>query len=241
MKIVYTGLESSGKSLLLSRQAEKIRKRNKTWLKRRTKKKLEPNPRTMAFNQPMSDKFIDSIEKEGLKYKEFISFHEIEYDVETDFFIDELLKFFPARGTDPLPYHVMEWLTQGAKSGNQIYASSQDFSQVHKQFRLLTNYVFMVRKHIGSPRPIKSMPPIGAIWGICTRTNVKPDSFKGDNATMESSFIPIPFMIKTIDCNRYDTLYKVPQATLPDLKLRKQRIYAEDNKGQTIYEKFRFK
>lgn len=241
MKLVYTGLESSGKSLMLSKQAEKIRARNAAWLRKRIKLGLEPNPRTMAFNQPMSAEFKQKILDSGLGYKEFQSFHEVEYDRETDFFIDELLKFFPSRGTDPLPYHIMEWLTQGAKSGNNIYASSQDFSQVHKQFRLLTNKVYVVRKHIGSPRPIISMPPVLTIWGICSRQSMKPSSFKGDNATMESSFIPIPFWIKKTDAMRYDTLYKVPAARLPDVKLRMQRIYAEDEQGDLIYEKETFK
>jgi len=241
MKIVYTGLESSGKSLMLSRMAEKMRKRNTQWLRRRKKLKLESVPRTMAFNQPMSEQFKKLILDSGLQYKEFRSFHEIEYDTETDFFIDELLKFFPSRGTDPLPYHVMEWLTQGAKSGNHIYASSQDFSQVHKQFRLLTNKVYIVRKIIGSHRPIKSMPPVGSVWGLCVRSQVKPSSFKGDNATMETQFVPIPFLISKTDTKRYDTLYKVPQATLPDLKLRQQRVYAQDKEGKIIYDKIQFK
>lgn len=241
MKLVYTGLESSGKSLMLSRIAEKNRKRNRLWLRRRIKLKLEPNPRTMAFNQPMSDKFKKLITDSGLIYKEFRSFHEIEDDTDTDFYIDELLKFFPSRGQEPLPYPVMEWLTQGAKSGNHIYATSQDFSQVHKQFRLLTNKVYVVRKLIGSPRPIKSMPPIGQPWGLCIRNEVKPTSFKGDNATMETRFFPIPFLISKIDTQRYNTLYRVPQATLPDLKLRKQRIYAIDENNKIVYEKNTFK
>jgi hypothetical protein len=241
MKIVWTGLESSGKSLQLSRQAEKVRKRNATWLKIRKKKKLKPNPRTLAFNQPMSDAFIKKVKDSGLEYKTFRSFHEVEELTDSDIFIDELLKFFPARGTDPLPYHVMEWLTQGAKSGNHIYATSQDFSQVHKQFRLLTNKVYIVRKIVGSPRPIQSMPPVTSIWGICFRVSVKPSSFKGDMAEMKPDFIPIPFMINKADALRYDTLYKVPPARLPDKKLRPQRVYAQDDNGEIVYEKETFK
>jgi hypothetical protein len=241
MKIVWTGLESSGKSLQLSRQAEKIRKRNETWLKIRKRKKLEPNPRTMAFSQPMSLPFIEKVRKSGLNYVQFRSFHEIEDMTDTDFFIDELLKFFPARGTEPLPYHVMEFLTQGAKSGNHIFATSQDFSQVHKQFRLLTNKVYTVRKMAGSPRPINSMPPVNSIWGICIKTSMKPSSFKGDMAEMQPEFIPIPFMIQKADALRYDTLYKVPQAKLPDKKLRPQLVYKVDETGERIDEKIEYK
>ena len=240
MKIVYSGLESSGKSLQISRIAGKTLKRNKLWHKILTKLG-KPCPRVMAFNQPMSQNFIDEIEKAGMKYIEWRDFNEIEYLTDSDRFIDELLKIFPSRGSDPLPPHQMDFLTQGAKSGIHIYSTSQDFSQVHKQFRLLTNKVYIVKKIMGSPRPMKSRPPVNFIWGICTRTSVKPDSFKGENAEMIQNFIPIPFMVRVKDIKRYDTLYKVPRATLPDLKLRKQRLYAIDDKGEIVYEKYRFK
>jgi hypothetical protein len=241
MKLVYNGLESAGKSLMLSRQAEKNRKQAIRWLKRRKKLGLDPNPRTLAFNQPMSDKFIHSCKDNGIGYKEFRSFSEIEDDTETDFHIDELLKFFPARGGDPLPFHVLEWITQGAKSGNNVYGCSQDFSQVHKQFRILTNKVYIVRKHIGSPRPIKSMPPVGSIWGVCSKQSVKPESFKGDMAEMQGNFIPIPFLISKADALRYDTLYRIPQASLPDRKLRPQRVYKINENHEIIEDKITYR
>jgi len=240
MKLVYTGLESSGKSLMLSRVAEKIYRRNVMWLRIREKLKLQRIPRQMAFNQPMADWFVKKITDSGLRYKEFRNFNDVEYDTETDFFIDELLKIFPAKGTDPLPFHVMDFLTQGAKSGNNIYSASQDFSQVHKQFRLLTNKVYVVTKLFGSARPMKSSPPVGYIYGMGIKRSVKPQSFKGDNATMESNFIPLPFWISEGDTKRYDTLYKLPRAVLPDHKVRQQRVYAVDDNGQVIYEKKRY-
>lgn len=235
MKIVYSGLESSGKSLLMSRHAARLLRRNARWAK------LTKYPRTMAFNQPMSDSFIAQIEKAGLAYMEWKDFNEIEHLRDADIFIDELLKIFPARGGDPLEPHVMDFLTQGAKSGLHIIGSSQDFSQVHKQFRLLTNKVYQVTKLVGSPRPMRSRPPVSVVWGICIKKSVDPQSFKGETATMETNFMPVPFLIRRKDTERYNTLYKVPRATLPDVKLRKQRVYAEDETGKTIYEKFRFR
>lgn len=240
MKIVYTGLESSGKSLLMSRTAEKVLRRNARWHKI-LKKKKKPYPRTMAFNQPMSVDFIAKIHNSGLKYLEWEQFHEIEKLDNTDIFIDELLKIFPQRGSDPLLAHEMDFLTQGAKNGNHIYATSQDFSQVHKQFRLLTNKVTIVKKLFGSKRPMKSMPPSSSVWGMCLRFPVKPESFKGENATMIHKFFPIPFLIRKKDTQRYNTLFKVPRAEHPDKKVRKQRIYAEDQDGNIIYEKQIFK
>lgn len=240
MKSVYTGLESSGKSLMMSRIAEKLLKRNIRYHKILSKQG-KPYPRTMAFNMPMSRAFIKRIEDNGLKYLKWEQFHEIEKLDNADIFIDELLKIFPQRGSEPLLPHEMDFLTQGAKSGLEIYATSQDFSQVHKQFRLLTNKVTIVKKIFGSPRPALSKPTSNTIYGLCLKFPVKPESFKGENATMEHKFFPIPFTIRKIDTQRYDTLHKVPRATLPDKKVRKQRIYAEDEKGDIIYEKFTYK
>ena len=240
MKLVYTGLESSGKSLMLSRTAEKVLNRNYQWHKKLTKLNI-PCPRTMAFNMPMSSSFIEKITSNGINYLQWETFQEIEKLTDADIFIDELLKIFPSRGTEPLPPHIMDFLTQGAKSGIHIYATTQDFSQVHKQFRLLTNKVIIVRKLFGSPRPMKSSPPVKDIWGICLKYEVKPETFKGDNISMEPKFIPLPFTIRKKDTERYDTLYKIPRAKLPDVKVRPQRIYAEDETGKIIFEKTTYK
>jgi hypothetical protein len=234
MKIVYSGLESSGKSLLISRDAQKILNRNASWFK------ITKIPRTMAFNMPMSEKFKKDCKKAGVIYFEWKDYNEIEYLTDADIFIDELLKIFPSRGSDPLPANQMDFLTQGAKSGIQIRATSQDFSQVHKQFRLLTNKVYMVRKIIGSQRPMKTAPPVNQVWGICIKQSVKPSSFRGDTATMENDWLPMPFTIRQKDVMRYDTLYKVPRSTLPDLKLRAQRVFHINQDGEE-YVKTQFK
>ena len=73
MKIIYTGIESSGKSLLLSRQAEKVRQRNIKWFK------IVGLKRTMAFNTPMSKDFIKLIQDSNINYLEFKNLDEIIY------------------------------------------------------------------------------------------------------------------------------------------------------------------
>jgi len=234
-KIVYTGLESSGKSLLLSREANKLLKRATLW------NKITGKPRTLAFNMQMSPSFIREVENAGLTYMEWESFHQIENLTGADIFIDELLKIFPQKGSEPLPAHLMDFLTQGAKSGLHMVATSQDFSQVHKQFRLLVSKVYVVKKIMGSPRPHETRPPVTSIWGVCLKNSVKPSSFKGDNATMEKDFMSIPFFIRKKDTERYNTLHKVPRAELPALKLRRQRVYAEDKDGNIIMQKYQFR
>jgi len=222
-KVVWTGIESSGKSLQLSIKAEEVRARNKRWFR------ITGVQRTMAFNSPMSQDFIDLIEESGIKYVQFRDLDDILYLEDADIFIDELIKFFPANGSNSLSTEQIHFITQGSKSGINVYACSQDFSQVHKQFRLLVNEVYVVTKLFGSPRPMKSAPPVNKIWGLCICRSVEPSSFKGDSATMETSYIPMPFWIWRDDCDRFDTSYKIPLTKLPMRKLRKQEEYCDED------------
>lgn len=224
MKIVYTGIESSGKSLLLSRQAEKVRLRNIKWFK------ITGLKRTMAFNSPMSDQFIQKIKDSNINYLYFKNLDEIIYLEEADIFIDELIKFFPASGSQSLSNEQLHFITQGAKSGIHLWGASQDFSQVHKQFRLLVNEVYIIKKIIGSRRPMKTAPPVKRIWGICSKQRVSPQSFKGDSASMDEVEGGLSlFFITREDVERFDTSYKIPISTLPIKKLRRQQEYCDED------------
>jgi len=223
-KIIYTGIESSGKSLLLSRQAEKVRRRNIRWFK------ITGLKRTMAFNSPMSEEFVALIEKSNINYLYFKNLDEILYLEEADIFIDEVIKFFPASGSNSLTNEQLHFVTQGAKSGIHLWGASQDFSQVHKQFRLLVNEVYVITKLVGNRRPMKTAPPVKSIWGICIKRKVSPQSFKGDSGTMQEvegglSF----FFITKRDVSRFDTSYKIPQSKLPVRKVRKQVEYCDED------------
>lgn len=232
MKKVWTGIESSGKSLQLSINAERVLQRNIKWYE------ITRRPRTMAFNTPMAPKFIARIKEAGIKYIEFKHLSEILHLEECDIFIDELIKFFGASGTTSLSREQLDFITQGAKTGVHLYAASQDFSQVHKQFRLLVNEVYVVTKIIGSKRPMKTAPPVGMIWGLCMIREVKPTSFKGDSATMEDiSIMPSFFFITKEDCERFDTSYKIPLSKLPTKVVRQQDIVGYDESGKVAYSK----
>lgn len=237
MKVIYTGLESSGKSLQLSIQADLCVRRNKRWAQKRKKSGLPHVPRTMAFDSPMSPDFVKEIEDAGCTYQHFKSLNDIIYTTQTDIFINEVIKYFPASGSQPLSHEQMDFLTQGAKSGVFIYAASQDFSQAHKQFRLLVNEVFVVSKIIGSRRPILSGPPVNKIWGVCMTRRVAPESFKGDSVSMDSLGFPSLFFIRKEDCDRFDTLHKVPLTELPDKTVRKQRVIGYNEDGTVGHDK----
>jgi hypothetical protein len=240
MKKVWTGIESSGKDLHLSIEAEKVLRRNIRWMKKREKAGLPPVPRVMAFMAPMSTAFQKRITDAGLQYRKFDNLVDILGMNECDIFIGELLKLFPANGSNSLSREQLDFITQGAKDGVHLFCASQDFSQVHKQFRLLVNQVFVVTKIMGSRRPIKSAPPVKRVWGVCMVRQVAPSSFKGDSATMESVGFPSFTFIRKEDVERFDTSYKVPLTELPPKFLRKQLEIGKDADGKVEMERVRW-
>jgi len=235
MKRCWTGKESAGKNYILADESEYVIRRNTRWLKR------TGVPRTMAYDAPMSPAFIERIKESGLKYLQFRNLSDILQITDADIFIGELLKFFPQRGSDPLPFEVLDFITQSAKRGVFIYGASQDFSQVHKQYRLLVNEVYIVTKIIGSPRPFPSRPPVKRIWGIIMARAVDPDSFKGDNSSMKELDtvwrIPQFYLIQRKICELFDTSYSVKLGEHPPLYVRKQRIIGNAPDGTIVYEK----
>lgn len=234
MKRVYTGKESQGKNYILADFTVDVISRNKKWLKK------TGYPRTLAFDKSSGSENIKNLcLNAGLKYVEFENLTDILYLTEADIFIGELLKFFPARGSDPLSNEQLDFLTEGAKSGVFMYCASQDFSQVHKQFRILVNEVFIVTKLIGSNRPIKSRPNSKYVWGIIMARQVNPDTFKGDNVTMEEESFTFPqiYFLKRSVTDLFNTNLKVPLTEHPPKYLRRQKLIAIDKDKNIVYEK----
>jgi len=235
MKLGYSGLESAGKSQLLAVQAIQVLNRNRRWAKKRKKMGLPHVPRMMCFDTPMSQKFIDAVEESGHQYLFFRDFGDLLYGNQMDVFIHEITKWFPQRGSEALTPDQVEFLTQGAKEGNNIYFATQDFSMAHKQFRLLTNTIYIVKKMFGSMRPVASAPPVKYIWGLVLYWEADPRTFKGDSVTMErTSIFPSFYFINRADTELYDTSFRVRGVTLPPIKMVEQTYIQVDPMGNEI-------
>jgi len=229
MKIVYTGLESSGKSLLLAREAKRLVRRNAVWYDK------TGIMRPILSNMRFSEGFTEYARINNVPIEYWNNLEDIIYRTECDVFIDELLKYFDARLWQALSLDSKHWLSQGAKSGVHVYATSQDFSQVEKQFRILCNKVYVVRKIIGSPRPMKTAPIVKHVWGLCSKRGVDPRSFRGDNASMENTeLIPSFFMILREDTSIFDTNAKVVPSELPVKRKRQQVVQFIEKDGVTV-------
>lgn len=206
-KIVYSGLEGSGKSLEMARVAKDLIYRNARW-QRKT-----GVPRPIVSNMRFSDSFHSLAEKKGVPIKYYTTLSEMIQHTECDIFVDELAKYFNARQWSELSFDALAWITQGGKQGVTMYASTQDFSQIEKTFRLLTSKVYLIDKKLGSKRPSKSRPGSKFVWGVYNMWRVKPSSFTGDDVTMEViGYLPTFRLIKKSIAKLYDTSQKIPKS-----------------------------
>lgn len=200
MKVVYTGLESSGKSLALAMKVEDILNRNSKWLKK------SGIARSIVSNIAFSEIFMRKAEIAGIPVKLWENLDDLITHKNCDVFIDELGTYFDSRSWASLSLDTRRWIAQGAKSGIEIYAAAQDFSQIDIAFRRLTNEVFHIIKLLGSPRPSATRPPVRFIWGLCVKWELDPRSFKNDQAEMKLAWIfPSIFFIRKYFCDLFDT------------------------------------
>jgi len=235
MKVIFSGLESAGKSLRLAEEVGELVHRNARWYQNQlvyfkehgqekfTKKfqKENPQPRTIASNlkfSPMFEEHVASLGLPPIVYWENLS--DLLKLRDTDIIIDEIGNYFDSRLWAELSLDVRRWLSQGAKIGNEIYGTAQDFAQVDKAFRRLVNHLFIIRKLVGSSRPSATRPPITRPWGLCMMTELDPQGYDEDKKKMLSGGLQIPsfFFIEKRYCDMFDTTQVINRSKIPPKK-----------------------
>jgi len=200
MKIVYTGLESSGKSLKLAMDAVWVLKRNIRW------KKLTGIARPICSNMKFSEHFLQHATEEGIPIREWSDLEELCETNNADIFIDEIGTYFDARLWPELSQDVRRWVAQGAKSGIEIYGAAQDFAQVDISYRRLVNELYLIQKIFGSRRPAATKPPVKHIWGVCIVHAMNPRRYQELNPEfIKQGIIPKFFFIRREYCEVFDT------------------------------------
>lgn len=200
MKVVYTGLESSGKTLMLAMKAEEILNRNLKW------KVKSGIARPIVTNIKFSENFLAAAAIAEIPVHLWSNLDELIEWKDADVFIDELGTYFDSRTWANLSLDIRRWIAQGAKSGIELYSAAQDFAQVDISFRRLVNAVYNIQKLMGSSRPTATRPPVKTIWGICIKWNLDPRSFKQSEAEMKLAWIfPSLFFIRRHFCELFDT------------------------------------
>ncbi len=195
MKVIYTGLESSGKTLLMARKAKQLVIRNKKWYKKYGFK------RQIKTNLIFSDQF----KKENEGYLDFFTdANEVIGSTGCDILWDEISSDFSALKREPLPRNVNRWLRQGAKQGVHIYATAQEFHDVHLDFRRRVIECFNVNKVFGSRRVGLNLPPVRTIWGLCFIFGIKIHPYN-ELQPEKRSFLPSFLLIERSLTKIFDT------------------------------------
>jgi len=213
MKTIYSGLESSGKSLRLAKVVSDLVYRNHKWYEKSGIK------RPIVSNLHFTDDFIEWCREMEVPITYWTNLDElIEYD-NADIIIDEVGTYFDSRLWADLSLDVRRWLTQGAKTGIEIYGSAQDFAQVDLAFRRLVNHLYHITKLFGSGRPSATKPPITRIWGLCSMRELNPREYKEDKKSFDKTNIfPSFFLIERRYCEIFDTTQKIQRSNPPPLK-----------------------
>jgi len=214
MKVIFSGLESSGKSLKLAETAVFLVRRNSRWQKQT---KIE---RPILSNMFFSPSFEQWAQELGVRIMYWKDLEELIAYTEADIICDEVGNYFDSRMWADLSLDVRRWLTQGAKQGIEFYGGAQDFAQVDKSFRRLVQPGDLrhITKIIGSPRPSKTKPPVKRIWGICTMQKLNPDGYNEDKKKFEGSGFPTFFFIRREICEIFNTGQKIVRSKPPPLK-----------------------
>jgi len=212
MKKIYTGLESAGKSLKLAETVEWLVDRNAKWYEK------SGSIRPIASNLIFSKDFTEKAKEKGIPITYWQNLDDLIKLEQCDIIIDEVGNYFDSRMWADLSLDVRKWLTQGAKSGIEMYGSAQDFAQVDKSFRRLVNELYEIRKIVGSRRPSATKPAVKRIWGLCAAYSVNPRSYKEDEKEYETALIPTFFAIRKRHCEIFDTTQKIGRSTYPALR-----------------------
>lgn len=230
-KIIYTGLESSGKSLRLAKVVEDLVYRNYKW------KKKTGIERPIASNMIFSKEFYDEVTKKvGIPILYWDNVAELIQLKNCDVIMDEVGNYFDSRLWADLSPDLRRWLTQGAKMGIELYGSAQDFAQVDKSFRRLVNELYEVTKVMGSPRPAATKPPVKVIWGICLIQKLDPNGYDEDKKSFSRYGFPSFFTIRRKYCEIFDTSQEIKLSdALPMRHINKQCINSDCDFHKTVH------
>ncbi len=210
-KVIYSGLESSGKSLRLAIISQELVLRNSKW------NKITGVSRPIISNMRYSQKFHDFAHRKGVELLYWKNLDDLIHYEETDVICDEVGNYFDARSWTDLSLDARRWLTQGAKSGIEFYGGAQDFSQIDRAFRRLvqTGDLHHIVKIFGSQRPAKTKPRVKRVWGLCLMRSISPRAYDEDRkepvgAGVLGFFNPSNyFAITKSICSVFDTNQKL--------------------------------
>lgn len=214
MKVIFSGLEGTGKTLYLAETMERVAKRNWKWYSKEAKKydagltKILPRTRPIVSNIRFSEEFVEDCKQHNVPIIYWDILDDLLKYRDCDVVIDEVGNYFDSRLWADLSLDVRRYFAQADKLGVEIYGTAQDFAQVDKSFRRLTTDLLHLVKVVGSRRPSATRPPVKYIWGIVAKFRLDPQGYEEDKKKY-LSYIPSFFFIKRSSCELFDTSQEI--------------------------------
>jgi len=229
-KVIYSGLEDSGKTYKLAEKSVELVFLNAKWAR------ITNNPRPIVSNMAYTPRFLDLAERQGIPVRHWSDLEELPSFTGCDLIIDEVGTYFDSRTFKDLPLNIRLWLAQASKLGVDIYGGAQDFAQVDLAFRRLTTHLYHITKYAGSNRPTATRPPVGKIWGICSMREMNPVGYDEQKKAFNTQgVIPSFFFIRKEYCEIFDTTKRVATSKPPPYK-HVVRACADPNCRFEMYE-----
>jgi len=211
-KIVYMGLEGSGKTLLMSVDAQELVHRNVNWAKKTGK------PRPIVSNIVFTDSFMQFAAAKGVPVLFWKDIEELVEMTECDLFIDEIGAYFDSRTFDALPLNVRLWLAQADKLGVHIIGGAQDWSQIDVSYRRLVKRLYDVKRVIGTRRPSATRPGAKHPWAVALKYKVAPVAGAESTELKTLSILPEIHIFWGKHFRRFNTNARVEDSAPPPLK-----------------------
>jgi len=231
-KVVYMGLEGSGKTLLMSCDAYELVYRNANWFKK------TGVVRPIVSNIKFTESFTDFAREKGVPIRYWKDIEELVHMTECDLFIDEIGAYFDSRTFDSLPLNVRLWLAQADKLGVHIIGGAQDWSQIDVSYRRLVKKLYDVKKVIGTRRPSASRPGAKKPWAAILKYKVAPVAGAESTELKTLSMLPHFHFFWGKHFRRFDTNARVEDSAAPPLKKVVRHWYNE--KGEIGFTRTRY-
>jgi len=232
-KIVYMGLEGSGKTLLMSCDAYELVYRNANW------KEKTGKDRPIVSNIKFTDSFLKFAKSKGIFILYWKDIEELVQMTECDLFIDEIGAYFDSRTFDSLPLNVRLWLAQADKLGVHIIGGAQDWSQIDVSYRRLVKQLYDVKKVVGTRRPSATRPGAKKPWALVLRYKVAPVAGAESTELKTLSMFPHIHFFWGKHFRRFDTNSRVEDSAPPPLK-RVVRHWTNPETGKVEFTRVRY-
>lgn len=204
--ILRVGLPRSTKTYAMVDSMLNVLQRNKKWYENKKTK----DKRQVYTNLNLSE----DIKK---KYSGYINFFRTEKEfqnvidnvTDSDLFIDEISIFYDADAYATIPTSYKVFLTQYAKVGNTIEATTQDASQLYTRARRKLTAIYHHVKIVGNSSPSPTRPKIKFIWGMYFIFSARFIMSAEGELELKSGIFPTPHFIYKDVVRAYDTRQKI--------------------------------